>query len=175
MLRVSAGFSLMASAALAACAPGPRPEPVPLPPQQPVQRPVRPPPLPPPAPAHWADLALSPGGWSYRSEGAGSVASYGSGGQASFAIRCGAGRQVTLERTGAGTGSVLTVRTTSGARTLPGRAAAGALAATLPASDRLLDDIVFSRGRFMIEVQSVQALVLPAWAEPARVVEDCRG
>jgi hypothetical protein len=35
--------------------------------------------------------------------------------------------------------------------------------------------MAFSRGRFMVEAQGMATLVLPAWPEPARVVEDCRG
>ena len=42
------------------------------------------------------------------------------------------------------------------------------------AYDPLLDAIAFSRGRFTVESESGAMLVLPAWPEPARVVEDCR-
>jgi hypothetical protein len=35
--------------------------------------------------------------------------------------------------------------------------------------------MVFSRGRFTVEVPGAPMLVIPAWPEPARVIEDCRG
>jgi hypothetical protein len=68
------------------------------------------------------------------------------------------------------------LRTSSFARNLPlsvDPSGAGVFAA-LPANDRLLDAMVFSRGRFTVEVPGTPMLVIPAWPEPARVVEDCR-
>jgi len=50
-----------------------------------------------------------------------------------------------------------------------------ATTATLAASDPLLDEIVFSRGRFMVHVDGLPDLILPSWPEPAHVIEDCRG
>ncbi len=49
------------------------------------------------------------------------------------------------------------------------------VSASLPANDPLLDAIGFSRGRFVVEQAGTPPLVLPAWAEVERVVEDCRG
>jgi hypothetical protein len=70
----------------------------------------------------------------------------------------------------------MTVRTSSTARNLPlsvqGQAAG--VFTSLSANDRFLDDMVFSRGRFTVEVPGTPMLVIPAWPEPARVVEDCR-
>jgi hypothetical protein len=43
----------------------------------------------------------------------------------------------------------------------------------LPATDPLLDQIAFTRGRFMLAAGTLE-LILPAWPEIARVVEDCR-
>jgi hypothetical protein len=45
----------------------------------------------------------------------------------------------------------------------------------LQARDPLLDQIAFSRGRFTIEAPGAAMLVIPAWPEAARVIEDCRG
>ena len=93
-------------------------------------------------------------------------------------LRCDrARRTVSLWREGAPTGNMMTVRTSYGARNLPVSVQAGPLAfayAALPASDRLLDQIAFTRGRFTVEVPGRPMLVIPAWPEPARVVEDCR-
>lgn len=45
----------------------------------------------------------------------------------------------------------------------------------LPASDPLLDQMAFSRGRFMVTAEGGASIVVPAWPEFARVVEECRG
>ena len=160
------------------CVPRQEPPPSPRQPERPVAPPVRT--LLPPAPqANWQDLPLTQGRWSYRNEGATSLALYGpAGGEPSFEVRCDrAQRQVTLSRVGAAASNVLTVRTSYSARSLPASAQTqpGAVAASVPASDRFLDSIAFSRGRFTVEVPGAPMLVIPAWPEPARVVEDCRG
>jgi hypothetical protein len=35
--------------------------------------------------------------------------------------------------------------------------------------------MAFSRGRFLVTVEGGASLVVPAWPELARVIEDCRG
>ena len=72
----------------------------------------------------------------------------------------------------------LTVRTSSTTRTLAVQPTGGTppyVAASLAATDPLLDAMAFSRGRFVVEQAGAPPLVLPAWAEIGRVVEDCRG
>ena len=49
-----------------------------------------------------------------------------------------------------------------------------ALTARLNPGDPVLDAMVFSRGRFAVEAPGTPLLVVPAWPEPARVIEDCR-
>jgi hypothetical protein len=156
-----------AAIALAGCVaekpapPAPLPAPVPPPPPAPV------PPPPPPPPQDWRDIALTPGDWSYRPEPGGSVAEFGNGTPA-FALRCAPStHQVVMERTGAAAGARLVVRTSFGERAV----AAGA---PLPAADPLLDQMAFSRGRFTIAAEGLPMLVIPAWPEPARTIEDCR-
>lgn len=161
MIR-SIATGVAAAALLAACAS--RPEPAPAPERAAPARRTPPPVLaPPPARADaqdWRDLPLAAGDWTYDS-GA-KEARYGD-----FSLRCDPARgQVVVARAGAA-GS-LRLRTTYGERILP---AGSALAAT----DPLLDDIAFSRGRFTVDAPGSSTLVLPAWPEPARVVEDCRG
>ena len=39
----------------------------------------------------------------------------------------------------------------------------------------MLDAMVFSRGRFVVERTGAAPLVVPPYAEIGRVVEDCRG
>ena len=163
---------LAALAALAACAPRIVPPAPPPPSPEPQARP--PAPLPPPPPVQWEDSPLSPGDWSYRGEGASSAAVFGTGTSALFTLRCEPGRRVILVLAGAGR-SPLIVRTSYGDRSLAAEPRSGELVATLPASDGLLDQIAFSRGRFAVEAEGAGRLVLPAWPETARVIEDCRG
>jgi hypothetical protein len=138
--------------------------PPPVPPPAP---PIIAPPAPaPPPPQDWRDIALTPGDWSYRGDAAGSEARFGGD---ALALRCDkARRRIRIERAEAAAGTDLIVRTSFGIR----RLAAGA---ALAPGDPLLDQIAFSRGRFTIEAAGLPMLVLPAWPEPARVIEDCRG
>ena len=183
---------LLAMPLLVACVPpGAIPDPVPTPDplpeiQQQAPRPTPRPSAPtPPGPrpavtpsstvlAAWADAALSPGRWTYQpARSAGSRALFGPANAPSFQVACAAGRLLNLTRTGAAAGT-LTIRTTSTLRTLPGTRSDQGLSAQLPANDPLMDAIAFSRGRFAVEAPGVPALVIPAWPELARVVEDCR-
>jgi hypothetical protein len=166
------GRQMVLGAALlaAGCVPKPQPE-APPPRIEPIPRPA---PTPPPAPpaGNWADLPLTPGGWAYASDPSGARAIFGTG---QIVVRCERpGRQLLLVRQGAAAGSAMTVRTSYGARTLSLAQTASGVAAALSASDPLLDQIAFSRGRFTIETAGTAQLVLPAWPEPARVVEECR-
>jgi hypothetical protein len=168
MRAIIFGTTAAAAFFLAGCATNPpapaAPPPAPVPP--PPAAPTAPPP--PPPPQDWRDIALTPGDWSYRAEATGSAAEFGAGTPA-FAVRCApSARQVVLERTGAPTGSRLIVRTSFGERTVT----AGT---PIPAADPLFDQMAFSRGRFTIAAEGLPMLVIPAWPEPARAVEDCRG
>lgn len=68
----------------------------------------------------------------------------------------------------------ITVRTESQSRTLPAIPTANGLAAELSASDRLLDAMALTKGRFAVEIAGIPTLYLPSWAEVTRVIEDCR-
>jgi hypothetical protein len=168
---------LVALVALAACAPATAQPSVRQPVQRPVAQPLRPPPPTAAGPMQWLDAPLSAGAWSYRGAGSGgSAAFFGPRGAPAFAIRCEPGRRVSLTRSGAGAG-VITFRTSSMARAATGARAGGSASgsvATVAASDPLLDALAFSRGRFAVETAGVARLIIPAWPELARVVEDCR-
>lgn len=175
LFSIPALSAAAALALLASCAPRVVPQP------QQEAEPVgtapapAPAPIPPPPEFDWRDAPLSAGDWTYRSDGGGgSSAWFGPAGAPTFLVRCERGRQVTLARLGIGAGNALAIRTSSQVRALPARPGENALSAVLPASDRLLDAMVFSRGRFTVEAQGVPVLIVPAWPEPARVVEDCR-
>lgn len=47
-------------------------------------------------------------------------------------------------------------------------------AAKLSPRDAQLDAVAFSRGRFLVSVTGMNDVVIPAWPEFTRVVEDCR-
>ena len=149
--------------------PPPRPAPV-----------VVPAPPPPPKPVYegdWRDWPLTPGDWTYRPAAGGSMALYGVAGvEPVLTIRCdGAGKSIVLTRRGsAPPAASMTVRTTSVTRALSMTIDGGMVAVRLPARDPLLDAIGFSRGRFVIEQPSLPTLVVPAWPEISRVIEDCR-
>lgn len=166
---------------LASCV-GPAPErrPTPAPAPAPVERPTPAPPpaaptpaAPAPTAADWQYRPAAPGSWTYRSDAAGSVAQFGT--QAS--IRCDiATRRIRIARAG-GTQGPLTIRTSFGAVGWPATASGGAmpeLVAVRAANDVVLDQIAYSRGRFALEAAGLPMLILPPWAEVARVIEDCR-
>jgi len=123
--------------------------------------------------AEWQDVPLTPGTWVYAATAGSSTASYGRPDRTVLTIRCDRPRgQVVIAQLNA-PAAALTIRTSYGVRTLP-PAADGTASASLAARDPLLDQIAFSRGRFSV-TGSGPTLYLPAWAEPARVIEDCRG
>lgn len=177
MKSVRAVLVLGSVAALVGCVPK-REAPPPPPRQQPRVVPTPAPP-PPPPPADWSLMPLTPGGWVYSNQGGTSQALFGApDSEAVFIVRCdGARRQISFWREGAVSGNMMTVRTSYGARNFPVSVQTEPMAyvyASLPASDRFLDQMAFSRGRFTVEAPGARMLVIPAWPEPARVVEDCR-
>ena len=152
-------------------APAPRPTPTPTPAPTPVT---------PALTGDWRDWPLTPGDWSYRDDGPGSVALFRlANADARFSIRCDqAARQVVLARAGMVSGNgAMTIRTTSLTRTLSSQPSPGAaphMTVTLNARDPLLDAMGYSRGRFIVEQPGLPTLVIPAYAEIERVTEDCR-
>lgn len=109
-------------------------------------------------------LPVSPGAWTYRPIDGGSEARFGE----SLIVRClGATGQVAISRLGVPP-APMTIVTSSTSRGLaPGQ--------LLAARDPLLDAIAFSRGRFIVAQGSLAPiLVVPAWPEIARSIEDCR-
>ena len=94
-----------------------------------------------------------------------------------FMIRCTpATRRVTISKPATGAAPFLSLWTSAQSRNLPAsfNPATTRLSAEVAAWDPLLDALAFSRGRFAVAVSPQPALVVPAWAEPARVIEDCR-
>ncbi len=128
---------------------------------------------------NWIDAPQTPGDWSWREEGADSIASFTSpDGGLLFKIACTSGRRIVLSRVGGGTGNdgqgLMTIRTETTARTLASTMSGVFARVELARHDRLLDAMALSRGRFAVESTGVATLYLPSWAEVTRVVEDCR-
>lgn len=166
--RIAAGLAAAGAAALlAGCAGKPAPAPAPVTVARPAPPPAPVPPPPDPGRPDAPDPPLTEGDWHYAAEAGGSVATFGPARAPRLVVRCDSvRRQVSLSVDGMAL--PLRVRTSFGQRGLP----AGAM---LAAGDPLLDEMVFSRGRFTLEAQGMAALIVPTWPEPARVVEDCRG
>jgi hypothetical protein len=123
---------------------------------------------------------LSPlgGSWTYAPASDGSEATFlDTAARPQLFVHCTrATRQVTIAKPATGAAPFLIVWTSAMTRNLPSsfNPATGRLSATLSAYDPLLDALAFSRGRIGVTVSGFAPLVLPAWAEAARVIEDCR-
>jgi hypothetical protein len=169
-MRRAIGFSLLM---LSAC----------VAPSRPAPKPAPPPPAPAPAPTpslvpqgdEWRDWPLTPGDWVYRRSGASTEAVYGQPDMTPLLVlRCDRAAQRVRILWATSADGPLTIRTTD--KDTPraaGRSAAGGLEADLAARDPLLDQMAFSRGRFML-LAGGQAAIVPAWPEVSRVIEDCR-
>jgi len=166
--RLLATAPLTALVLVAACVPAtkppvqaPRPAPAtPAPPPQPA----------PPPPADWRDAPQTPGDWRITSPG---IASFADG---AFGIRCNrASSTISLFRAGTAAGqTTLSITTSDTTRALAARPVSGGVQVDLPARDRILDSMAFSRGRFAVLAQEMQPLYIPSWTEISRVIEDCR-
>jgi len=188
-VRISARrlATLAALTALAGCQAVPRVEPPP--PQAPTPTPTPPPPPPAAAPEpaqdlSWEQAPVTPGNWRYVQESGASSASFGPDlAHPRLGLACDSGaRQIRLTVLGAGSSArTVTIRTSSGALQWPTAGASPApgggnmIEVTRPASDPGFDWIAYSRGRIAVDVPGVTRLVVPLWAEVARVIEDCRG
>jgi len=166
-------FSILALLLLSACVGPPTRAPRPTPP---VVRTTAPPP--PVAPALAADAGVTPGGWAYRQDARGAIASFGQAGAAPvFTLRCDRGsRRMFASAPGAIAGA-LTISASTMAKAFaasPAGGSAGYLTADITPTDPILDAAAFSRGRFTVTAGAAQ-IVMPTWPEVARVIEDCRG
>ena len=133
------------------------------------------------APAPTIDFSIAtppPGNWTYAPTADGSEASFlDANARPQLFVRCTrASRQVTIAKPATAAAPFINIWTSSQTRNLPAsyNPAIYRLGASLTAYDPLLDAIAFSRGRFAVSVSGATALIVPAWEEPARVIEDCR-
>jgi hypothetical protein len=127
------------------------------------------------------DYSIAPiaaGSWSYVAVPGGSEARFTDAtATIRLTIHCTkATRRVSISHASAAPASSMFVWTSSATRTLPAVFDPKGMRVTadLAASDPLLDAIAFSRGRVAVSLPGMSALVVPAWVDPARAVEDCR-
>lgn len=118
------------------------------------------------------------GDWAYSPTNDGSQAVFAnSGGQPQLTIRCTKStRRVALLKPASSASPSMWVWTSSQKKSLPAsyNASTGQVSVELGAYDPLLDAIVSSRGRVGFSTSGLEALVVPPWADIARVIEDCR-
>ena len=134
-----------------------------------------------PAPTVAVDVEnLTPltGQWSYRTYAGGSEAAFAdNGGVRRLVISCNrVSRTVSIVRSGVPAATAtLSIWTSSESRAVPARfEASQTLTADLASSDRLLDAIAFTRGRFATSAVGSPLTAFPGWPESERVIEDCR-
>ena len=118
------------------------------------------------------------GSWKYTPSSGGSEASYSDvSGNPQLWVQCTrATRRLTIAKRASAAAPFVGVWTSSQTRSIPSafNPATGKLTVDLAASDPLLDAIAASRGRVGFTVGTEPPLVVPPWAEIARVIEDCR-
>ena len=118
------------------------------------------------------------GSWRYATTSDGSTVTFSnSSGQPQLTIRCTrATRRVAILKNSSAASASLWVWTSSQMKTLPATydASSARVSAELGAYDSFLDAIASSRGRIGFSTSGLAALVVPPWADVARVIEDCR-
>jgi hypothetical protein len=118
------------------------------------------------------------GSWTFAPATDGSAATFlNASSMPQVTIRCSrTTRRISIATPGAVAVPFLNVWTSSMTRGVPASfdPATARVTIQLPAYDPLLDALAFSRGRVAIYVADKPALVVPAWPEIARVIEDCR-
>jgi hypothetical protein len=128
-----------------------------------------------------ADLSIAApmvGTWTYATASDGSEATFaGPTGAVQLSLHCTrATRRVTIAKAATGPATSMDIWTSGSARSVPVsyNPATARLTADFGAYDNLLDGMSNSRGRIGLTVGTQPPLVVPAWPEIARVVEDCR-
>jgi len=134
-----------------------------------------------PAQTAIADLSTAmpiAGTWNYSVSAIGSEANFlNTSALPQLTIRCTkATRRVTVAKPATRAAAMMTVWTSSAVRAVPAsfNPLTNRISIEIVSNDPLLDSLAFSRGRVGITVGTTPSLVVPAWPEVARVVEDCR-
>ena len=118
------------------------------------------------------------GNWSYAATADGSEAVFNDAyAKPRLWLRCArATRRVSIALPATAAAGSINVWTSSNARDFAASfdATAARLSITFAPFDPMLDAVATSRGRIGFSIAGQPPLVLPPWAEVARVVEDCR-
>ena len=118
------------------------------------------------------------GTWHYSAIANGSVATFDNPtGQPQLTIRCTRStRRIAIQKSASAASPSLWVWTSSQTKMLPATfdASSGWVSADLGAYDSFLDAIASSRGRVGFSTSGLAPLIVPPWADVARVIEDCR-
>ena len=118
------------------------------------------------------------GSWTYSAASDGSEAIFANAASSpQLWVHCiRATRKVSIAKPATAASPFINVWTSAQSRSVPAsfNPATGRLTIELDANDTLLDALSNSRGRIGFTAGSEPSLVVPAWAEPARVIEDCR-
>jgi hypothetical protein len=118
------------------------------------------------------------GNWTYAPATDGSEALFANPeGSPQLSVHCTrATRRVTVSRPASAAAPLINVWTSSRTQSVASsfNPATGRLTIDLANFDPLLDAIASSRGRIAFTVDGQPPLVVPPWAEVARVIEDCR-
>jgi hypothetical protein len=118
------------------------------------------------------------GSWTITTAPDGSAATFvNASAMPQLTIRCSrATRRVSIAKPGSVAVPFLYVWTSTMSRSVPASFDPATARQTIqvPAYDPLLDALAFSRGRIAVYIADKPALVVPAWPEVARVIEDCR-
>lgn len=118
------------------------------------------------------------GNWTYEGTNDGSEATFGnSSGRPQLTIRCTRStRRVAILKAASTASPSLWIWTSSEQMSLPASydSSTSLVSTDLGAYDPLLDAIASSRGRIGFSSSGLEALVVPPWADIARVIEDCR-
>ena len=129
---------------------------------------------------NWLSQPQTPGDWIYIAESGETLALFDEGDVAVhlFVLRCDKqSRRIGIARRGTTDKPlVMRIRTETRERVLSASQVPNnrLIAAEVDASDPLLDAMALTRGRFAVEVEGMEPLYIPAWAEVTRVIEDCR-
>ena len=170
-------LTLIAMLLLASCV---APPPPPAQRAAPVPLPVAATPAPTPRlSADWNDWPFALGDWVYRRDDRGSTALFGPAGQnAVVSLRCDLqNRRIYLSREATAPVQRIVIRTSSSMKEFVAKPTGGTpayLATEIMPIDPILDAMAFSRGRILLETDGHTPIILPAWAEIIRIVEDCR-
>ena len=126
----------------------------------------------------WRTGPLTAGSWFYRGLANASEAVFTDARVTPrLVVKCSRpARVITLSLASAVPASAITLATSETQRSIPAsfNAQTSQIIAQIQANDAVLDALAFSRGRFALSVAGGATLVVPAWPEVARSIEDCR-